>query len=93
MQKLTVAIIGKEKLLYEGEADAVFVPTKTGIIEVLPEHMQLVSALAKGEIIVKNEKEDPSNKLGASKTFKISGGVLEVRPHSNVIILADVLKE
>lgn len=85
MQKLTVAIIGKEKLLYEGEADAVFVPTKTGVIEVLPEHMQLISALQKGEVIVKTKESD--------LVFKITGGVLEVRAKSNVIILADVVKE
>lgn len=83
--KLTVAIIGKDKLAYEGEADAVFVPTKTGIIEVLPEHMQLISALQKGEVIVKKKEGDLN--------FKITGGVLEVRAKSNVIILADVLKE
>ena len=85
MNKLKVAIIGKDKLAYEGEADAVFVPTKTGIIEVMPEHMQLVSALKEGEIIVKTKEGD--------KTFKTTGGVLEVRAKSNVIILADIVKE
>ena len=83
--KLTVAIIGKDKLAYEGDADAVFVPTKTGIVEVLPNHTQLVSALEKGEIIVKIKEGD--------KVFKVTGGVLEVRAKSNVIILADVEKE
>jgi F-type H+-transporting ATPase subunit epsilon len=85
MTNLKVAIIGKDKLAYEGEAEAVFVPTQTGIIEVLPEHMQLVSALKEGEIILKTEKEE--------QRFKISGGVLEVRSKSNVIILADLVKE
>ena len=92
MQKLTVAIIGKDKVLYKGEASAVFVPTKMGIIEVLPEHMQLVSALQAGEIIVKTVGSD-SIKDGASKTFKVTSGVLEVRTKSNVIILADVARE
>jgi F-type H+-transporting ATPase subunit epsilon len=85
MATLKVVIIGKDKILYEGEAESVFVPTKTGIIEVLPEHMQLVSALAPGEIILKTKDE--------SKTFKVTGGVLEVRAGSNVIILADIVKE
>ena len=85
MATLKVAIIGKDKLAYEGEADAVFVPTKTGIIEVMPNHTQLVSALQKGEIIVKIK--------GGDMTFKVTGGVLEVRAKSNVIILADILKE
>jgi len=85
MAILKVAIIGTDKLAYEGEADAVLVPTQSGIIEVLPEHMQLVSALKEGEIIVKAS--------GGDKTFKVTGGVLEVRAHSNVIILADIVKE
>ncbi len=85
MVTLKISIIGKDKIAYEGEAEAVFVPTKSGIIEVLPEHMQLVSALAPGEIILKNEKGE--------QKFKVSGGVLEVRTHSNVIILADIEKE
>ena len=93
MAILKVAIIGKDKLAYEGEANAVFVPTQTGIIEVLPTHTQLVSALGKGEIIVKMAGSDPSTSLGASKTFKVTGGVLEVRAKSNVIILADIVKE
>ena len=85
MSKLKVVIIGKDKIAYEGEANAVFVPTKMGIIEVLPEHMQLVSALKVGEIVMKSS--------GGDKTFKVSGGVLEVRSKSNVIILVHILKE
>ena len=82
---LKIAIIGKDKLAYEGEADAVFIPTKTGIIEVLPNHTQLISALQVGEIIVKKKEGD--------QIFKVTGGVLEVRASSNVIILADIVKE
>ena len=85
MDKLKVAIIAKDKIAYEGEAESVFVPTQTGIIEVLPEHMQLVSALKAGDVIVKVGSEE--------KKFSISGGALEVRQKSNVIILADIVKE
>lgn len=92
MQKLTVAIIGKDKILYEGEASNVFVPTKTGIIEVLPEHMQLVSALAPGEIILNKVPTPESVGKQEPLIFKVLGGVLEVRAKSNVIILADIAK-
>ncbi|HPS21707.1 MAG TPA: hypothetical protein PLO44_02785 [Candidatus Paceibacterota bacterium] len=84
MAKLKVSIISQENIAYQGEADAVFVPTQTGIIEVLPEHMQLVSALQKGEIILKNGSEN--------KNFKVNSGVLEIRKNSNIIILADIEK-
>jgi F-type H+-transporting ATPase subunit epsilon len=85
MANLKVSIISQEKIAYQGDAEGVFVPTQSGIIEVLPEHMQLVSALQKGEIIVKNGNEE--------KKFQITGGVLEVRAKSNVIILVDLEKE
>ena len=61
--KLKISIIGKDELAYEGEALAVIVPTMAGVIEVLPEHMQLVSALQKGEMILKTEKEDLKYKI------------------------------
>ena len=84
MHKLKVTIIGEAGVAYEGEAEAVFVPTKTGIIEVLPNHTQLVSALAKGELVLK--------KTGEDRKYNVTGGVLEVRPESHVIILADIEK-
>ena len=80
---LKISIIAKDKIVYEGEAEAVFVPTQMGIIEVLPEHTELVSALKAGDLILRNKKEE--------KKFVISGGVLEVRSHSNVIILVDLV--
>ena len=55
MTNINIAIIAKDKLAYKGEAEAVFVPTQTGIIEVMPEHMQLVSALKAGDLIVKTK--------------------------------------
>jgi F0F1-type ATP synthase epsilon subunit len=88
MQKLTVSIIGQDKVAYVGEAESAFVPTQSGLIEVLPEHMQLVSALAPGEIILKTSLQGES-----LLKFKVTGGVLEVRAGSNVIILADIVKE
>ncbi len=85
MKLLKLSIIAKDHTAYEGEAMALIVPTKSGIIEVLPQHMQLVSALSSGELIIKNSNGD--------KTFKINGGVMEVKPGSQVIILSDRIEE
>jgi len=87
MDKLKTVVIAKDNIAFEGEVEAIIVPTQTGIIEVLPEHMQLVSALTKGELIVKTPEGQEN------KHFKVTGGVLEVRAHSNVIILVDIEKE
>jgi len=85
MAKIKLSIIGQDKIAYEGEANSVFVPTQTGVIEVLPEHMQLISALKPGEIVMRNDKGE--------QKWKVISGVLEVRTHSNVVILADIIKE
>ena len=92
MHKLKISIIGTDKIAYEGEASSVFVPTKSGLIEVLPEHMQLVSALAPGEIIL-NGVPTPGGVGKQEQKFKVTGGVIEIRPESKVIILADIVKE
>jgi F-type H+-transporting ATPase subunit epsilon len=85
MAKLKVSVISQDRIAYQGEADAIFAPTQSGIIEVLPEHMQLISALKKGEITVKNGTD--------TKNFKANSGVIEIRKGSNVIILTDIEKE
>lgn len=80
--KLNISLISRNGVSYQGEALEVILPTKAGVIAVLPNHTELVSALKEGEIKIKiNEKEE--------KVFPIFGGVLEVRKNSNVIILVD----
>lgn len=85
---LKLSIIAKDKILYQGDVSSVVVPTQMGIIEVLPSHVQLVSALASGDLVIKT---DPSNSSGQEREqkWKINGGVLEVRSKSEVVILAD----
>jgi len=85
MSKLKISIIAKDKIAYQGEAISMVVPTKAGIIEIMPEHMQLVSALAPGELVLNLES--------GKKKFVISNGVLEIRTQSNVIILTDTVSE
>lgn len=84
---LKLKIIAKDRILYQGQANSVIIPTKMGIIEVLPNHMALVSALSAGEIILKNDKENSAN--GERIKFVVQSGVLEVRPKSEVIILVN----
>ena len=85
MVKLKIKIIAKDGIAYEGEAEAIFVPTQTGIVELLPNHIQLVSVISHGYLIVKIKEGD--------KKFKVSSGVLEVRQNSNVTILVDSIIE
>lgn len=85
MSHLNLSFLAIGKNVFKGEAKAVIVPTMTGIIEVLPKHTQLISALKKGEVIIKTSNSELK--------IKIDKGVLEVQPKSQVIILADLTKE
>lgn len=76
--KLTV--ISSEKILFEGEVDTINAPTISGRVGILSNHVNMVSALDIGEMIVeiKNEK----------KQFILNGGFIEVKDNE-VIVLAN----
>ena len=78
---MLVQIITPEKIEWKAEADSVTLPSTGGQITILPGHIDLVSALEAGEMIVKIEKKELS--------FFISEGVLLIR-HNEVTIMADL---
>jgi len=49
---LTVNVLTPEGSLYEGAADAVFLPGSVSPFEVLPGHAPIISALEQGELRV-----------------------------------------
>ena len=67
---LTIRILTPEGTLYEGAANAVFLPGSVSPFEVLPGHAPIISALSAGEIRVVDGKE---------QRFAIRGGVIKVR--------------
>lgn len=73
-------IITPEKSVLQEEIDELQVPTSTGQIGILPHHVNLVTALTPGELIIKKGEKE--------KVFAIIGGFLQI--HNNRIsILAD----
>ena len=78
---LKFKIVTPEKTIYENEILQVSIPTTSGEITVLPNHIPLVSVLAAGELRIKDK--DGEHHLA------VSGGFLEVRGKNEVIILAD----
>ncbi|MCR5070431.1 MAG: F0F1 ATP synthase subunit epsilon [Bacteroidales bacterium] len=67
---LTIRILTPEGTLYEGAANAVFLPGSVSPFEVLPGHAPIISALSAGDIRVVDGKE---------QRFAIRGGVVKVR--------------
>lgn len=67
---LFLEIITPEKLIYKNEVSEVVVPTVNGEIAILPNHINLLTQIKPGELIIK--------KGSASQYLAITGGFLEV---------------
>lgn len=77
---LHIQVITPEKTLIDQEASEVVVPTTTGELAILPQHIPLLSQIAPGIITIKhNSKEE---------TLAVDGGFLQVTAKT-VTILAD----
>jgi len=81
MATIHVDIVSAEGEIHSGKATMVFAPAKMGEVGIAPRHAPLLTALKPGEVRVQTEEGD-------EETFYITGGMLEVQPHS-VTVLAD----
>jgi len=78
---LKFKIATPEKVVYEDEIRQVSIPTMSGEITVLPNHIPLVSVIKAGELkIVDKDGEHP---------IAIAGGFLEIKGNNEIVILAD----
>lgn len=73
-------IVSQDRMVYEGEAEAVIVPGTLGEMGILPNHAPLLSTLKFGILKVRSR--------GREEVFTVAGGVVEVQPHI-ITILAD----
>lgn len=79
---LIFKIVTPEGVIYEDDAvDKVTIPAADGEMTVLPGHSPLVSTMGTGELII--------YKKGAEHPIACHGGILEIRPDSEVYVLAD----
>ena len=75
-----VDIVSAEESIYSGLVEAVIASAQEGEVGIYPRHAPLLTRLKAGEVrLLKDGKEEQ---------FYISGGILEVQPHT-VTILAD----
>lgn len=73
-------IVSQDRMVFEGDADAVVIPGVAGEMGILPHHAPLLSTLKFGILKVRHH--------GTEDYFTVAGGVVEVQPHI-VTILAD----
>lgn len=81
MSHLNLKIVTPERVVYEAVVDSVTVPTTSGEVTILKNHIPLVSKIQAGEIRTKIGSEE--------HLLAVSTGFLEVRPGNEVVILAD----
>ncbi len=67
--------------MLDTEVDSVTLPTTLGEITILPNHIPLVATLAPGEVSFK--------KAGKVDFFAVSGGIIEVKPNQEIVVLSD----
>jgi F-type H+-transporting ATPase subunit epsilon len=78
--KLQLEIITPTKVVLSEEVDEVTIPTVDGEISILPNHVNLLTKIATGEMVIhKGNKTD---------LFAITGGFLEIL-NNHVNVLAD----
>lgn len=77
---ILLEIITPEKVVYQDEVDEIIAPTVTGQIGILPHHVNLLTKIEAGELIVKKGK--------TVQHLAITGGFLEV-VNNKVSVLAD----
>lgn len=81
MNIIHLKITTPEGITYENDVFQVTIPTTSGEITILPNHIPLVSVLKTGELRVKD-------KVG-EQVIAVAGGFIEMRGNNELIILAD----
>jgi len=79
---MKLTIITPDKLAYEGEATSVTVPGTAGSFQILKNHATIVSTLADGNVVIRDNKHET--------IFAIKGGVVEAKDNA-ITILAESL--
>lgn len=81
MNVINFQLVTPEHTVLTKELVSLSCPTTLGQITILPNHAPLIATLVPGELHVKTEKDE--------FFLHVAGGFVEVRPQSEVIILAD----
>ena len=67
---MNLKIITPEKVAFEGEVDELIAPTVQGEIAILPHHIDLLTQLSEGELVIKLK--------GKEQHLAITGGFLQI---------------
>ncbi len=74
-------IVSQDRIVFEGDADAVIIPGVLGEMGILPNHAPLLSTMSFGVVRVRKGDQE--------EAFTVAGGLVEVQPKI-ITVLADV---
>ncbi len=78
--KINFKIATPERVVFKDEVDSITLPTQSGEITILPNHLPLISVLKPGDIVIKKGND--------AFDIAVSGGFIEVLS-TKVVVLAD----
>lgn len=85
-----LSIHSLQRTIFTGEVEKVTLPTPQGEITILKEHIPLITIINPGYARYTLAARKESDGSATEKMIKLSGGVLEVRPKSEVVILTEI---
>lgn len=83
---MKLSIFSIKSTIFEGEVKSISFPTLQGEITVLENHLPLITLVSRGILRYTDSRDEEYNLL-------LNGGIIEVRPQSEVVILAEEKKE
>jgi F-type H+-transporting ATPase subunit epsilon len=86
--QLRVRLVTPERTLFESDASAVELPSKSGYMEVLYGHAPLMAELGAGDVTIHGGSEGPEGLI----RYNVSWGFVEVLPNRVTILASDALK-
>lgn len=89
--QLRVRLVTPERTLFEADASAVELPSKSGYMEVLYGHAPLMAELGAGDVTIHESAASDPN-AGQAVRYNVSWGFVEVLPNRVTILASDALK-
>lgn len=89
--QLRVRLVTPERTLFESDATAVELPSKSGYMEVLYGHAPLMAELGAGDVRIHQGGGIESSSPDTTR-YNVSWGFVEVLPNRVTILAADALK-
>lgn len=77
---MKVDILSPDKTVFQGEAESLVVPGKSGSFGILENHAPMIATLGEGQVKVVNNNQE--------QFFDVNGGVVEVM-NNKVIVLSE----